>query len=268
MTRGGMSGARAVLLGGPVALAFFTGGYFDEPRAWAGLVAWLLVVVAALALPRALPRGRTALIALGGLAALAAWTLASIAWAPIAGSAYHAGQIVVLYLGVLLAATMLLRERRWQRTVEPALAAGALIVIGYGISERLLPGVLHFSRSITAEGRLEQPLTYWNAMGELAALGFVRGAGGGHGRGRRRAVAALNAGRRRTSAAAAAGAMARRRRHLRRARGCDRGWRQGALRRGPRRGRIASDLGAKQPLRVLARGLEGVRARAAPRGWV
>ncbi len=57
--------------------------------------------------------------------------------------------------------------------VEPALAAGALIVIGYGISERLLPGLLHFSHSISAHGRLEQPLTYWNAMGELAALGFV-----------------------------------------------------------------------------------------------
>ena len=57
--------------------------------------------------------------------------------------------------------------------LEPALAAGTLIVIGYGISERLLPGVLDFSRSISAEGRLEQPLTYWNAMGELAALGFV-----------------------------------------------------------------------------------------------
>ena len=59
------------------------------------------------------------------------------------------------------------------RAVEPALAAGALIVIGYGISERLLPGLLHFPRSVSAEGRLEQPLTYWNAMGELAALGFV-----------------------------------------------------------------------------------------------
>ena len=35
------------------------------------------------------------------------------------------------------------------------------------------PGVLHFARSVSAEGRLEQPLTYWNAMGELAALGFV-----------------------------------------------------------------------------------------------
>ena len=53
------------------------------------------------------------------------------------------------------------------------LAAGALIVIGYGLSERLLPGLLHFSRSASAQGRLEQPLTYWNAMGELAALGFV-----------------------------------------------------------------------------------------------
>src|SRR5205807_4019866 len=27
--------------------------------------------------------------------------------------------------------------------------------------------------SLSAEGRLEQPLTYWNAMGALAALGFV-----------------------------------------------------------------------------------------------
>jgi O-antigen ligase len=55
----------------------------------------------------------------------------------------------------------------------PALAAGALIVIGYGISERLLPGLLHFQRSVSAQGRLEQPLTYWNAMGEVAALGIT-----------------------------------------------------------------------------------------------
>src|SRR6202035_3073240 len=56
---------------------------------------------------------------------------------------------------------------------EPAMAAAALIVIGYGLSERLLPGVLKFAHSLSAQGRLEQPLTYWNAMGEVAALGFV-----------------------------------------------------------------------------------------------
>ncbi len=165
--------ARFVLLAGPTALAFFAGGYFDGPRIWAGLGAWLLVAVAAIVCPQPVPATPGARLALIGLALLAVWTLASIAWAPIAGSAYHSGQIVVLYAGGLLAAAALLRHRGWQRAVQPALAAGALIVIGYGISERLAPGVLQFSRSISAQGRLEQPLTYWNAIGELAAIGFV-----------------------------------------------------------------------------------------------
>ncbi len=168
-----LTAGRVALLAGPTALAFFSGGYFDEQRAWAGLGAWLLVVAAVLAQPRALPRHKAAWLALGGLGLFGAWTLLSITWAPLAGNAYHAGQLAVLYLGALLAATMLLRGRDTQRAVEPALAAGALIVIGYGISERLLPGVFHFARSASAQGRLEQPLTYWNAMGELAAIGFV-----------------------------------------------------------------------------------------------
>jgi O-antigen ligase/polysaccharide polymerase Wzy-like membrane protein len=168
-----LNGARAALLAGPTALAFFAGGYFDEARAWAGLGAWILVVVGIVVSPHALPRGRNAWLALGGLGLLAAWTLLSILWAPVAGSAYHAGQLAVLYVGALLAAAVLLRSVPALRAVEPALAAGTLIVIGYAISERLLPGVLHFSHSISAQGRLEQPLTYWNAMGELAALGFV-----------------------------------------------------------------------------------------------
>ncbi len=78
-----------------------------------------------------------------------------------------------MYAGVLLAASALLRGRTTLRAVVPALAGGAVIVIGYGISERLLPGLLRFSHSASAQGRLEQPLTYWNAMGEMAALGFV-----------------------------------------------------------------------------------------------
>ncbi len=168
-----LSVARVALLAGPTALAFFTGGYFDEARAWAGVGAWVLVALALALQPRALPHGRAAWVVLGGLGALAAWAMASMAWAPIAGSAYHSGQVVVLYLGALAAAAMLLRTRWWQWVVEPALAAGTLVVIGYGISGRLLPGLLHFSRSVSAQGRLEQPLTYWNAMGELAALGFV-----------------------------------------------------------------------------------------------
>ncbi len=165
--------ARWALLAGPTALAFYSGGYFDGPRIWAGLATWVIVALAALTVRRPVPRTPGARLALGGLALLAAWTLASILWAPIAGTAYHDGQRLVLYAGVLLAASALFRDRASQRLVEPVLAAGTLIVIGYGLSERLLPGILHFARSVSAEGRLEQPLTYWNAMGELAAIGFV-----------------------------------------------------------------------------------------------
>jgi hypothetical protein len=165
--------ARFALLAGPAALAFFTGGYFDGPRIWAGLGAWLLVAIAMLVCPRPLPAAPGVKPALIGLAALAGWTLISFTWAPVAGSAYHSGQTVVLYLGVLLAAAALLQTRGAQRAVEPSLAAGTLVVIGYGIAGRLVPGLLHYSRSVSAQGRLEQPLTYWNAMGELAALGVV-----------------------------------------------------------------------------------------------
>jgi hypothetical protein len=165
--------AAGVLLAGATVLAFFTGGYFSDAQAWAGLAAWVLVIVAVALEPAALPRRRGAWLAVGGLGLFGGWTLLSMAWAPVAGDAYHAGQLVFLYLGVLLASILLLRGAGVQRAVEPGLAAGTLIVIGYGIAGRLLPGLLHFARSISAQGRLEQPLTYWNATGELAALGVV-----------------------------------------------------------------------------------------------
>jgi hypothetical protein len=169
--------ARLVLLAGPTALAFFTGGYFPEAQAWAGAAVWLLAAVALVLAPRPLPAGRAFWLAAGGLALLAAWSLLSITWSPIRGNAYHSAQLVMVYAGALVAATLLLGAPGIRRVVEPALAAGVLIVIGYGLAGRLLPGALHYARSLSALGRLEQPLTYWNAMGELAALGFVVAAG-------------------------------------------------------------------------------------------
>jgi O-antigen ligase len=162
-----------VLLAGPTVLAFYSRGFFTEAQLWAGLVAWLLVACALVVRAGPAPLSRAAWVAIAGVGLLALWTLASMAWAPIVGSAYHAGQLVVLYTGVLVAACLLLASPGVRAWAEPALALGVLVVIGYGISERLLPGALHFSHSVSAEGRLEQPLTYWNAMGELAAIGFV-----------------------------------------------------------------------------------------------
>ncbi len=165
--------ACVVVLAGPFALAFFAGGYFDEPRSYAGIVVWLVAALAALVVPRPISSSWAVRVALASLAGLAVWTLLSVIWAPLAGAAYQAAQRIVLYAGALFAASVLLRDRACMRAGEPAVGLGALIVVGYGLSERFLPGVLHFTRSASALGRLEQPLTYWNAMGEMAALGLV-----------------------------------------------------------------------------------------------
>lgn len=165
--------AVVVLLAGPTALAFFQGGYFDTARLIAALVAWALFGVAALVSPQPLPRGRGGRLALAGLVLLTAWSGASIAWAPLSTPATDALQRLLLYVAALGAAAALLRGAAVRRAVEPALALGAFAVVAYGLSERVLPGVFELKSSTGAYGRLDQPLTYWNAMGALAAFGAL-----------------------------------------------------------------------------------------------
>jgi hypothetical protein len=165
--------AIAAVLAGPTVLAFFSGGFFDRPRLIAGLVAWALVVVAAVAASRPFPNSAAGRLALGGLFLVTAWTAVSLIWAPLGGRAQDDLQRLLLYLAYFAAALALLRGPVARRWLEPAVAGGALIVVGYGLAERLLPGLVEFERSRTASGRLEQPLTYWNAEGALAAVGLL-----------------------------------------------------------------------------------------------
>ena len=172
-----LNAARGALLAGPTALAFSTGGYLDVPRAVAGAVAWALAAAALALVPALRPLGRPALLALTGIGGLAVWTGLSALWAPLPGDALEAAQLPLLYAGALLAAVLLLRDHRAWRWAEPALAGGTLVVVFYALSERLLPGLVELERSQRAYGRLEQPLTYWNAMGVLAAVALVVCAG-------------------------------------------------------------------------------------------
>jgi hypothetical protein len=162
--------ASASLLAGGTVLAFLSGGFFDQPRLVAAICAWVLVAAAAVAAERPLPRSLPGRLALGGLAALTVLTVASIAWAPLAGAAQDDAQRVLLYLGAFTAGVAFLRAGP---AVEPVLAVGALLVVLYGLSERFLPGLVDLDQSRTASGRLEQPITYWNAMGAVAAMGLV-----------------------------------------------------------------------------------------------
>jgi hypothetical protein len=165
--------AAAVVLGSPLVLAFFSGGFFDEPRLWAGIVIWL--VLGALVLSGAvppLPRSTPARLALAGLVALTVLTGLSLLWAPLLGPAQSDLQRLLLYVGAFAAGSAVLSGRAGRLT-EPVLGLGAVVVIGYAVSERLLPGLVHLHDSASAHGRLEQPLTYWNATGSVAALGLV-----------------------------------------------------------------------------------------------
>ena len=163
----------AVLLAGPAVLSFFSGGYFDGPRLWAALGAWILVGIAAVTSPSPLPGATPGRLAVAGLALLTVWTAVSLGWAPVAANVVDDTQRLLLYLGALVAAAALLRPAGLLRVCEPALALGAIAAVGFGLSERLLPGVVELERSLSANGRLDQPLTYWNAMGALAAIGLV-----------------------------------------------------------------------------------------------
>ena len=163
-----------MLVAGTAALAFWSGGYFEDARAIAGVVAWTLAAILALVLPRErlVPRPAGA-VALTGLALLTAWTALAESWAPLPELAADDLERLVLYTGAFVAALLAFSEPAARRWLEPGIALLALVVVGYGLAGRLLPGVVDLDSSATAEGRLEQPLTYWNAMGALAAIGAV-----------------------------------------------------------------------------------------------
>jgi len=157
----------------PTALGFVTGGYRDEARLVAALAGWVLVGLAALVAERPLPHSAPGRIAIAGAALLAVWTTLSIIWSPLSSAALDDAQRSLLYFGALIAAAAFLVPGRPGRALEPTLAAGTVITVCYGLSERLLPGLVELDRSESAAARLEQPLTYWNAMGLVAAIGLI-----------------------------------------------------------------------------------------------
>ena len=174
MRRAALTAVQAGLLLLPVVLAFFSGAFFEGARLIAAICAWALLALAALAVPGLpLPGAKPARTALVALAGLAAWTWIAASWSSSPAGADQELELALLYLPALAAGAIAWTDRRAARMVEPALAAGALIVIGYGLSGRLLPGVVHLHATARAGGRLEQPMTYWNATGALAAIGLV-----------------------------------------------------------------------------------------------
>ena len=174
MPRGVALLSTAALLAGPAIVGFSSGGATDVSRLSATVGAFVVLALAAVVVPGPLwPATAAARWVLAAFAGLAAWTLLARTWAPSHGRAEGAFELAALYLATVAAASLLLRRRAMARLAEPALALGAVAVVGYGVAGRLVPGLLELAVSPRAGGRLDQPLTYWNAMGALAGLGLV-----------------------------------------------------------------------------------------------
>jgi O-antigen ligase len=169
------AGTALLLLPGAltVYLSFNAGGYFPNTSA---LVALVLAAVLALRmlLARRPFRGFSPLLAVaaGTLALFAAWTLLSGVWSDAPGRAMIEFDRVLLYLLALVLFGSIARNSEDLRYMLGGLAAGFTVVALIALLTRVLPEVWPVGANL-ANDRLSYPLTYWNAVGLVAALGGV-----------------------------------------------------------------------------------------------
>lgn len=156
-----------------VYLAFNAGGYFpSEPAALATI---LLVVLAGRLLLAADPLaglGRGVMLAAAALALFVVWTLSSGSWSGAHGRALVEADRPLLYVVILVLFGSLGSDARRLSWMIRGLALAAVVVCATALTTRLLPGVWPIDYE-SISPRLSYPITYWNTLGLLAALGMV-----------------------------------------------------------------------------------------------
>lgn len=156
-----------------VAFGFQAGGFFPGSVAVVAVALAIVLVLritlaerpfAGLSLPLA--------IAGAGLGLFAVWTLVSSVWSEAPGRALLEYDRVLLYLLAFLVLGSVVRTQRRVHWAVRGLVLGAFVVCLAGLVTRLLPEVWPLIPDL-ATGRLSFPVTYWNAMGLVAALGVI-----------------------------------------------------------------------------------------------
>jgi hypothetical protein len=152
------------------------GGYFSTAWGWIGLaLTW--AVGLALVLQDEVQLSTPERVAIGAISAFLGWVALSTIWSKDVPSSVFEVERTLLYPLALLAALLLVRERR----IAPLLGGGlaAITVIStYSLGTRLFPRRGEVFDVIT-RARLSNPIGYWNGlaiftvMGILLALGFA-----------------------------------------------------------------------------------------------
>lgn len=156
-----------------VILAFDDGGFFEPSWRWA-ILAFFAIAGLALVLREEVVLGRLELISLGALAALAAWTLSSLAWGMPGTEAVKEAERTLVYLAGCTAMLAVV-ERASIRALLTGVFAGTVAMASFALCDRVLAG----PRALDPlEGDLlVKPLGYANALGIVVAIGLAIGLG-------------------------------------------------------------------------------------------
>lgn len=154
-------------------LAFNAGGFFPGPPAYAaGLLSVALALRTLLAEDPFEGLGLRLAVAASALALYALDTLLSQRWSHAPGAALIEFDLPLLYLLALVLFGSMARRWRGLELLLRTLTLGIVVVCTCALATRLLPNVFPTSPNL-ANDRLSFPLTYWNALGLLAAVGLV-----------------------------------------------------------------------------------------------
>lgn len=156
-----------------VYLSLHAGGYFPATPALVALVLGQIMVLRTTMAER--PCGgysRSLAIACAALALYALWGLGSALWSHALGRALVEFDRILMYLLVLV----VFGSMRWSygeaRWMLRLLTLGLVAVCALALLSRVLPNLVPTGGDF-AQNRLSYPLTYWNALGLVAALGVV-----------------------------------------------------------------------------------------------
>jgi O-Antigen ligase len=159
-----------------VFLAFSGGGFFPGATGLAALAMCVaLVLRITLAREPFAGAGAAVIVPLGLLTAFAVWTLASAGWSDAPARALLEFDRALLYVLVLAFFGSLAPAGDRLAWGLRGLALAALIVCGAGLITRVAADVWPIGANVH-DDRLSYPLTYWNAIGLLAALGLLASA--------------------------------------------------------------------------------------------
>ncbi|MDQ6836647.1 MAG: O-antigen ligase family protein [Actinomycetota bacterium] len=168
------AGALLLLPAGLMAFfAFDAGGYYPGPPAYVAVVLCVVMVVRVTMADNPL-EGMSRALAIGcvAMAGFALVTLLSAAWSHAPGLALVKFDLALVYLLAMVLFGSVARTPSRLRWMLRGLALGIVVICGCSLATRLLPDVFPTTYQL-ADNRLSFPLTYWNSLGLLAALGIL-----------------------------------------------------------------------------------------------